>query len=46
MPETCFEELLSPVVLEDEHDEHDGKNMEAINIILQFLDYRIIKTEV
>jgi hypothetical protein len=48
MPKTCFEELLSPAVLEDENgnDEHNGKNMEAINIILRFLDHRITKTEV
>ncbi|CAF1137638.1 unnamed protein product [Adineta ricciae] len=47
MPKTCFEELLSPAVLEDENgnDEHNGKNMEAINIILRFLDHRITKTE-
>jgi len=48
MPKTCFEELLSPAVLEDENgnDEHNGKNMEAINIILRFLDHRITKAEV
>jgi len=48
MPKTCFEELLSPAVLEDENgnDEHNGKNMEAINIILRFLDHRISKFEV
>jgi hypothetical protein len=48
MPKTCFEELLSPAVLEDENgnDEHNGKNMEAINIILRFLDNRITKSEV
>jgi hypothetical protein len=48
MPKTCFEELLSPAVLEDENsnDEHNGKNMEAINIILRFLDHRITKSEV
>ena len=48
MPKTCFEELLSPAVLEDENgnDEHNGKNMEAINIILRFLDYRATKAEV
>lgn len=48
MPKTCFEELLSPAVLEDDNgnDEHNGKNMEAINIILRFLDHRISKTEV
>lgn len=48
MPKTCFEELLSPAVLEDENgnDEHNGKNMEAINIILHFLDQRIGKAEV
>jgi hypothetical protein len=47
MPKTCFEELLSPAVLEDENgnDEHNGKNMEAINIILRFLDHRITKAE-
>lgn len=48
MPKTCFEELLSPAVLEDEtgNDEHNGKNMEAINIILRFLDHRAAKVEV
>ena len=48
MPTTCFEELLSPAVSEDEHrnDEHFGKNMEAINIILRFLDQSITKVEV
>lgn len=48
MPKTCFEELLSPAVLEDgnSNDEHNGKNLEAINIILRFLDHRITKTEV
>lgn len=48
MPKTCFEELLSPAVLEDENgnDEHNGKNMEAINIILRFLDHRMTKAEV
>ncbi|CAF2103459.1 unnamed protein product [Rotaria magnacalcarata] len=47
MPKTCFEELLSPAVLEDDNDngEHNGKNMEAINIILRFLDHRITKSE-
>lgn len=48
MPVTCFEELLSPALTEDEHitDEHCGKNMEAINIILRFLDHSITKVEV
>jgi hypothetical protein len=48
MPKTCFEELLSPAVLDDctGNDEHNGKNMEAINTIIRFLDYRIIKVEV
>jgi hypothetical protein len=48
MPKTCFEELLSPAVLEDENgnDEHNGKNMEAINVILAFLEHRIPKAEV
>ena len=48
MPKTCFEELLSPAVLEDGNgnDEHNGKNMEAINIILRFLDHRATKVEV
>jgi predicted nucleotidyltransferase len=48
MPKTCFEELLSPAVLEDENsnDEHNGKNMEAINIVLRFLDHRMTKAEV
>lgn len=48
MPKTCFEELLSPAVLEDENgnDEHNGKNMEAINIILRFLDHRATTAEV
>ncbi|CAF0773314.1 unnamed protein product [Rotaria sp. Silwood1] len=47
MPKTCFEELLSPAVLEEDNssEEHNGKNMEAINIILRFLDHRISKTE-
>jgi len=46
MPTTCYEELLSPVVPEDENDEHDGKNIDAINNILSFLDNRITKIEV
>ncbi|CAF4316006.1 unnamed protein product, partial [Adineta steineri] len=47
MPKTCFEELLSPAVLDDDNDndEHNGKNMEAINTILRFLDHRIAKAE-
>ncbi|CAF0924885.1 unnamed protein product [Didymodactylos carnosus] len=48
MPKTCFEELLTPVNDDESEDsdyEYEGKNMEAINIILQFLDYRIIKQE-
>ena len=48
MPTTCFEELLSPAVSEDDanNDEHNGKNMEAINVILRFLDQRLSKVEV
>lgn len=48
MPTTCFEELLSPAVSEDDpnNDEHNGKNMEAINVILRFLDHRLTKVEV
>ena len=48
MPKTCFEELLSPAVLEDvdSNDEHNGKNMEAINIIIHYLDHCITKNEV
>lgn len=48
MPTTCFEELLSPAVSEDDpnNDEHNGKNMEAINVILRFLDQRLTKVEV
>jgi len=48
MPTTCYEELLSPIVPEDENenDEHDGKNLDAINIILHFLDYQITEIEV
>jgi len=47
MPTTCFEELLSPAVSEDDpnNDEHNGKNMEAINVILRFLDQRLTKVE-
>ncbi|CAF1262484.1 unnamed protein product [Rotaria sp. Silwood1] len=47
IPRICYEELLSPIVSEDEndYDEHEGKNMKAINIILQFLDYRFRKKE-
>ncbi len=48
MPTTCYEELLSPIVPEDENenDEHDGKNLDAINIILHFLDYQITEIKV
>ncbi|CAF1311459.1 unnamed protein product, partial [Didymodactylos carnosus] len=48
MPKTCFEELLTPVNNDENEDsdyEYEGKNMEAINIVLQFLDYRITKYE-
>ncbi|CAF2758516.1 unnamed protein product [Rotaria sp. Silwood2] len=47
LPSICYEELLSPIVPEDEneYDEHDGKNMKAIYIILQFLDYQITKND-
>jgi hypothetical protein len=43
MPTTCYEELLSPIVPEDEN---DGKNFDAINNVLHFLDYQITETEV
>lgn len=45
IPTICYEELLSPIVPDDENDndEHEGKNMKAIYIILQFLDYQVTK---
>ncbi len=45
MPTTCYEELLSPVIPEDETG-NDGKNLDAIDNILHFLDDQITKIEV
>ncbi len=45
MPITCYEELLSPVIPEDENG-NDGKNLDAIDNILHFLDDRITKIQV
>lgn len=45
MPTTCYEELLSPVVPEDEN-ENNGKNLDAIINILHFLDYQITGVQV
>lgn len=45
IPADFFEELLTPVVEDDKgidkDTEYDGKNMEAINVILEFLDHRL-----
>ncbi|KAK3756853.1 hypothetical protein RRG08_048899 [Elysia crispata] len=50
IPADFYEELLAPIVEEDERAgdrqeiEFDGKNMEAIWVILQFLDHRLSVT--
>lgn len=46
IPPDFYEELLTPMVEEDKGTdskdlEYDGKNMDAINVILEFLDHRL-----
>ncbi|XP_005090378.1 synembryn-A [Aplysia californica] len=46
IPADFYEELLTPMVEDDKSMdckdvEYDGKNMEAINVILEFLDHRL-----
>lgn len=46
IPPDFYEELLTPMVegdkgVESKELEFDGKNMDAINVILDFLDHRL-----
>lgn len=50
VPLDCYEELLTPlneddedIGLENKEAEYDGKNMEAILVLLQFLNRRLDK---
>lgn len=50
VPSDCYEELLTPlneddddIGLENKEAEYDGKNMEAILVLLEFLNRRLDK---
>ncbi|XP_059150674.1 synembryn-A-like [Physella acuta] len=49
IPADFYEELLTPMVdddkgMDNKDTEYDGKNMEAIHVILEFLDHRLRST--
>jgi hypothetical protein len=47
MPRDCYEELLTPLTegavsaMDNKEVEYDGKNMEAIVVLLEFLNSRL-----
>jgi hypothetical protein len=45
VPDNCYEKLMTPVHISS-HDcgkefEYDGRNMEALAVLLDFLDYKL-----
>ena len=50
MPSVSYEELLTPIAeelgtIENKDMEYDGKNMEAIAVLLEFLNHRLDKKD-